>query len=93
MVVGMTTATDFRHTRIAAARVDVGLTQERLAAAIGVSRGAVQKWEQGLNVPDVSALARIAAATGWPIERFFTQDNSRDATTAKQGVAADHIGA
>lgn len=34
-------------------RKAAGLTQEEMAARIGVSRQAVAKWEKGLSVPDI----------------------------------------
>ncbi|MBE6611490.1 MAG: helix-turn-helix domain-containing protein [Ruminococcaceae bacterium] len=41
-------------------RTDAGLTQEKFASVIGVSRQAVQKWESGTAVPDLDNLVRIA---------------------------------
>ena len=39
-----------------------GLTQEKLAEQIGVTPGAVSKWETGASLPDVMLLAPIARA-------------------------------
>ncbi len=39
-----------------------GMTQERLAEAVGVSPPAVSKWETGASCPDVALLAPIARA-------------------------------
>ncbi len=38
-----------------------GLTQRELAARVGVSRGAVQDWESGLNYPDAQHLQALIA--------------------------------
>jgi len=36
------------------------LTQEQLAEALGVTMGAVSKWESGANTPDLSVIAELA---------------------------------
>ena len=36
------------------------LSQEDLAVIVGVSAGAVSKWERGISVPDVDILIRLA---------------------------------
>lgn len=41
-------------------RKDMGLTQEGLADALGVTVGAVSKWENGNNVPDVIMMMALA---------------------------------
>ncbi|MCR5678259.1 MAG: helix-turn-helix domain-containing protein [Agathobacter sp.] len=41
-------------------RKDMGLTQEGLADALGVTVGAVSKWENGNNVPDVVMMMALA---------------------------------
>ncbi len=41
-------------------RKERGLTQERLAEALGVTPGAVYKWESGLSVPELDMLVDIA---------------------------------
>ena len=38
-----------------------GMTQEQLAEAVGVSVGAVSKWESGLSHPDIAMLPELAA--------------------------------
>ena len=43
-------------------RIERGLTQEALAARIGVARPAVARWETGVRKPQLSTLARIAEA-------------------------------
>ena len=38
-----------------------GITQEELAAHIGVSKGAVSKWETNSSLPDISLLPQLAS--------------------------------
>ena len=46
---------------IARKRREKGVTQEELAEYVGVSNGAVSKWEKGLSFPDITLLPRLAA--------------------------------
>ena len=39
-----------------------GLTQRQLAAQVGVSRGAIQRWEAGLSYPDAQHLQALIGA-------------------------------
>lgn len=45
-------------------RTAAGLTQIRLAAAMGTSQSAVAAWENGARTPGIDALERLAAACG-----------------------------
>lgn len=45
---------------IRALRREKGLTQEQLAGVLGVTTGAVYKWEAGLSQPELGKLAGIA---------------------------------
>ena len=45
---------------IATARKKLGLTQNQLAKALGVSAQAVSKWERGIACPDIALLDEIA---------------------------------
>ena len=46
--------------KIRAFRKARGLTQEQLAQALGVTAGAVYKWEAELSAPDLSLLVALA---------------------------------
>ena len=46
--------------RIASKRKALGMTQEDLAKALGVSSQAVSKWENDLSCPDISLLPQLA---------------------------------
>lgn len=41
-------------------RKQLNMTQEEMAAALGVSAPAVNKWEKGASCPDISLLAPLA---------------------------------
>ena len=41
-------------------RREKGITQEQLAEVFGVSSRTVSRWENGVNMPDLSLLAEIA---------------------------------
>ena len=56
---------------IARLRRERGLTQEQLAAQLGVTAQAVSKWEKGQSIPDSSLLPEIALALGTGIDVLF----------------------
>lgn len=53
-------------------RVQRGLTQRSLAAAIGVGDKAVSKWERGLGCPDVSLLPDLSRVLGVGLEALLS---------------------
>jgi len=56
---------------IARLRRERGLTQEQLAAQLGVTAQAVSKWEKGQSAPDTALLPEIALALGTGIDVLF----------------------
>lgn len=56
---------------ICAQRKAAGLTQDALAAKLGVTYQAVSKWENGLSCPDVQLLPQIAEIFGISIDALF----------------------
>jgi DNA-binding XRE family transcriptional regulator len=52
-------------------RVMIGLSQQQMAALIGVTRQQLQKYERGHNCMSVGRLYRIAHILGVPISWFF----------------------
>lgn len=57
-------------TRFARWRTSAGLTQQEVADAIGVTKGAVSHWETGRQRLDGMALTllrMVAAERGWPV--------------------------
>ena len=61
-----------------------GVTQEALAAHLGVSKAAVSKWELGQSLPDVSLLPRIAAYFSLTLDELF---DWRDELTQEESAA------
>ena len=53
---------------IRANRKAAGLTQEQLAEAMGVTVGAVSKWESGATTPDLSSILELAALFGISVD-------------------------
>ncbi|WP_307626381.1 helix-turn-helix domain-containing protein [Streptomyces turgidiscabies] len=47
---------------VRARRLEMGLTQERVAAQAGMSQGALSRLERGRGVPTLPLLERLAAA-------------------------------
>lgn len=60
---------------IKSVREKADMTQGSLAAALGVSQGAVANWEQGLNNPTVEKLLRMAAIFGCTVDELLRKDS------------------
>ena len=58
---------------IAAKRKENGLTQEGLANLLQITPQAVSKWENGVGLPDVTLVPRIATALGISVDELFGQ--------------------
>ena len=69
---------------IARERHRTGITQEALAAHLGVSKAAVSKWELGQSLPDTSLLPRIAAYFSLTLDELF---DWHDALTEAESAA------
>ena len=57
--------------QIRAYRQEKGMTQERLAEAVGVTVGAVSKWESGASVPELSVLVELASLFGTSVDTLI----------------------
>ena len=60
-----------------------GLTQEQLAEALGVTAGAVYKWEARLSLPELPMLVQMADFFDTSVDAligYMIKDNRRDAT-------------
>ncbi len=57
--------------RVRTRRLEIGMSQERLAELLGVTFQQVQKYEKGVNRIAASRLHDIAAALDMPVARFF----------------------
>jgi transcriptional regulator with XRE-family HTH domain len=72
--------------RIKAARIAAGMTQEMLAAAVGVSRSAVAQWETARAGQVGTNLARVAAALGVSTGHLLSGELEREgSSTAESG--------
>ena len=59
--------------RIREARRNAGLSQEKLAEQIGVSRQAVSKWESGASDPSTANLIALAKLYHTTVEEILRQ--------------------
>ena len=57
--------------RVRTRRLEIGMSQERLAELLGVTFQQVQKYEKGVNRIAASRLYAIAAALEMPVARFY----------------------
>lgn len=62
-------------------RKEKGITQEQLAASLGISPPAVNKWENGNSYPDIMLLAPLARALGTDVDTLLS---FREELTAKE---------
>ena len=67
-------------------RKERSLTQEQLAQALGVTAGAVYKWEAGLSTPDVSLIVELADFFDTSVDvllGYKVRGNKREAAAAR----------
>ena len=62
--------------RIALLRKQAGLSQEKLASLIGVSRQAIGKWESNLSLPGIDNLQELAAVLHVSCDELITGSSS-----------------
>jgi transcriptional regulator with XRE-family HTH domain len=60
--------------RIRARRLEIGMSQEKLADAIGVTFQQIQKYEKGVNRVAASTLFAIAQALDAKLVSFFPKE-------------------
>ncbi len=53
-------------------RIEHSITQDELAAYLGISFQAVSKWETGTTLPDITLLPKLAAFFGVRIDELFS---------------------
>ena len=53
-------------------RLAKGMTQEQVAAALGVTAPAVNKWEKGTSCPDIALLPALARLLGTDLNTLFS---------------------
>lgn len=71
-------------TRIKEHRRNYGLTQERVAELVGVSRQAVTKWESGQSAPSTENLFKLAEIFGTTVDLLLESDERQKVTPAEQ---------
>lgn len=73
--------------RLVDRRKIAGLSQEALAAQLGVSRQAVSKWERSESSPDTDNLIALAALYGVSLDELLYGEAANDADDPKDGSA------
>ena len=74
---------------IAKLRQERGLTQQQLAAIIGVSHQAVSKWESGAALPDIQTMMELTRFFGITVEQLVNAE--LDVEAAEEAVAEEEI--
>ena len=59
---------------IAVKRKEKGLTQEGLANLLQITPQAISKWENGVGLPDVTLIPRIATALQISVDELFGEN-------------------
>lgn len=70
--------------RIKECRQRAGLSQEKAAELVGVSRQAVTKWESGQAAPSTENLFRLAEVLGVTVDFLLAPEGEAGASTAEQ---------
>lgn len=73
--------------RLVDRRKAAGLSQEALAAQLGVSRQAVSKWERSESSPDTDNLIALAALYGVSLDELLYGEAANDADDLEDGSA------
>lgn len=78
--------------RISKYRKEKGMTQEELAAKLGVSSQAVSKWENDASCPDISLLPQLCRILGISTDELLTgQRNEVKMVPAEQRKSLDEL--
>jgi transcriptional regulator with XRE-family HTH domain len=75
--------------KIRSARKRAGLSHDKLGAVVGTSRQHLIRLEKGWHRPSPELLARIADATGQPVESFASDDDDEDADQPMPAMSLD----
>lgn len=62
--------------KLKAMRKQAGMSQEKLAEKLGVSRQAITKWETAGGIPDIDNMIAIAALFGVAIDQLILEEKS-----------------
>ncbi len=77
--------------RVRSRRLEIGMSQERLAELLGVTFQQVQKYEKGVNRIAVSRLWDIASALELPVCRFFDGLSARGVAEGRHEYVDDAL--
>lgn len=77
--------------RVRTRRLEIGMSQERLAELLGVTFQQVQKYEKGVNRIAASRLYDIAAALDLPTARFFENLSGRAGVAENKQEFVDDV--
>lgn len=77
--------------RVRSRRLEIGMSQERLAELLGVTFQQVQKYEKGVNRIAVSRLWDISVALEMPVSRFFEGVSARGVAENRQDYVDDAL--
>ena len=77
--------------RLASLRKEHGMTQDALAGALAVSRGAVSMWEIGQRMPDPHALQRLADIFGVSTDYLLGRTDIRDPSLRRELYSAGRM--
>lgn len=70
--------------RIKEFRQNAGMSQEKVAELLGVSRQAVTKWESNQSAPNTENLFKLAEIFGTTVDMLLDSDNSSKQSSAEQ---------
>ena len=68
--------------RIVSNRKRVGLTQDKLAEALGITAQAVSKWENDQSCPDISMLPALASIFGISVDALLGLEEPKNEKAA-----------
>lgn len=75
--------------RIREARLEMGWTQEQLAARLSTQKAEISRWECGTSSPSFKRLPAVAAALGVDVHALFAPDGfSTEQDSRRPEVAA-----
>lgn len=77
--------------RVRTRRLEIGMSQERLAELLGVTFQQVQKYEKGVNRIAASRLFDISAALDMPVSRFFEGLTGRSSASGVAESGSEYI--
>lgn len=70
--------------RIKACRQSAGMSQEKVAELVGVSRQAVTKWEVNRSAPNTENLFKLAEIFGTTVDMLLASEDENKQSTAEQ---------